>query len=65
MTRRNCEYLDHNIDDHDKDDVVIDHDYLGHDSGGGVALAAVVTTKIMATTRRRPCSPGGPPLCTQ
>ena len=36
MTRRNCDYLDHNIDDHDKDDVVIDHDkdncdYLDHD----------------------------------
>ena len=26
MTRRNCDYLDHNIDDHDKDDVVIYHD---------------------------------------
>ena len=36
MTRRNCDYLDHNIDDHGKDDVVIVHDkdnfdYLDHD----------------------------------
>ena len=39
MTRRNCDYLDHNIDDHDKDDVVVDHDkdnfdYLDHDIDG-------------------------------
>ena len=36
MTRRNCDYFDHNIDDHGKDDVVIVHDkdnfdYLDHD----------------------------------
>ena len=36
MTIRNCDYLDHNIDDHDKYDMVIYHDkdncdYLNHD----------------------------------